>query len=164
MRAPWSDSVRVNSIDEQWDSWPSTPGVYIIRAAHSMPRIGGTDKTGILYIGKASKLRFRIYHFSMADHTASGFLREHQDIARLVLNSGIRSGTDVKKYLGRLTVRYATPLYAHQIARAERAVLFSYIRLFGEAPPLNLSLPGRWDSAPSSQDLRWAEVGIQRRT
>jgi hypothetical protein len=163
MRAPWSDSVTVCSVYEQWDSWPSTPGVYIIRTAHSIPRIGGTDKTGILYIGKASTLRFRIWHFWKANHTASGFLWNHQDIARVVLNSGIRSVTQVEEQLGRLTVRYATPLYAQQIARAERALLFSYIRLFGEAPPLNLSLPGRWDSAPSSQDLRWAEVGMQKR-
>lgn len=164
MRAPWSDSVKVRSVYEQWDSWPSTPGVYIIRSARSMPRIGGTDKTGILYFGKASQLRFRIWHFGKANHTASGFLWHHQDIARLVLNPGIRSVTEVEEYLGRLTVRYATPIHGQQLDRAERALLFSYIHLFGEAPPLNLSLPRRWDSAPSSQDLRWAEVGIQRRT
>lgn len=164
MRAPWSDPIKIRSVSDKWDSWPSTPGVYIIRAGRSMPRIGGVDKTGILYFGQASALRYRLWHFWKANHTASGFLWQHQDIARLVLNPTIRSLTEVEEFLGKLTVRYATPLDSRQLARAERALLFSYIHRFGEAPPLNLSLPRRWDSAPSSQDLRWAEVGIQRRT
>jgi hypothetical protein len=164
MRAKWSDSLKVSSVNEDWDSWPSTRGVYIIRTTRSIPRIGGTDKTGILYVGKASKLRSRIWDFWRANHTASGFLWTHHNIARLILSSRIRSVSDVEKYLGRLTVRYATPIEGEQLARAERALLFSYINLFAEAPPLNLSLVSRWESAPSSQDLRWAEVGIRRRT
>jgi hypothetical protein len=164
MYTPWLEPFKLCSGDEEWDSWPPTPGVYIIRGARSVPRIGGTDKTGILYIGKASRLRFRIWAFLKANHTASGFLWTHTDIARLVLNPGICSVTEVEEYLGRLTVRCATPLHGRQLARAEWALLFSYIRRFGEAPPLNLSVPSRWDSAPSSPELRWAEMGIQRRT
>jgi len=38
--------------------------------------------------------------------------------------------------------------------------MFAYIRRFGEAPPLNLNVPKRWDRLPSSQDLKWAEKGI----
>lgn len=164
MRASWSDSVKVCSVNEEWDSWPATPGVYIIRVPRPIPRIGGTDKTGILYFGKANKVRTRIWNFWKANHTASGFLWTHPSIARLVLDSRIRSVKDVEKYLGRLSVRYATPLYSQELARAERALLFSYINLFGEAPPLNLSLARRWVSAPPSQDLRWAEVGIEEGT
>jgi len=164
MRASWSDWVKVCLIYEEWESWPSKPGVYIIRASRCIPRIGGTDKTGMLYLGKASNLRSRIWSFWKAEHNASGFLWEHRGFARLVLDLRILTVTDVEKCLGRLTVRYATPLYGPELARAERALLFSYINSFGEAPPLNHSVGRRWDSEPPAQDLRWAEIGIETGT
>ncbi len=163
MKAKWSESFKVCSYDDDFEKKPRTPGVYIIRRARSVPRIGGTDKTGILYIGKGSSQRSRIYQFLKANHTASGFLWYHTSIARLVLNSGICGQEEVEDYLGKLTVRCAT-LHGRQIARAERALLFSYLKLFGEAPPLNLNIPSRWVSEPLPQDLRWAEVGIKRRS
>lgn len=164
MRARWSDSVQVRAFDDDWASMPSTPGVYVVRADRPLRRVGGTDRAGILYVGRASRLRSRIWSFWDANHTASGFLWMHPGIARLVLNGRIRTVSDVERELGKLTVRFATPVHRQQLGRAERALLFAYVRAFGEAPPLNLSLPRRWDGTPSAADLRWAEKGLQRST
>jgi len=142
---------------------PSSAGVYIIRASRPIRRIGGEDATGILYVGRATRLRFRIWRFLNSQHTASGFLWENPHIARLVIGSHIRSVRDVERQLRKLTVRYATPMRGSTLALAERALLFAYITTFGEAPPLNLSLVKRWDSMPKSSDLRWAEYGILNR-
>lgn len=84
-------------------------------------------------------------------------------VARLVLNPGIRTKSDVMGYLGKLTVRYATPLDRRQLDAAERALLFSCLARFGEPPPLNFNLSGKWDSEPLTPDLRWAEKGVLRR-
>ena len=163
MRTRWSDPVVVEAFDDEWDSMPRTPGVYVVRTERPIPRIGGLDRAGILYIGRASNVRNRLWSFWDANHTASGFLWTHPGIARLVLGGRVRTVTDVEKQLGRLTVRYATPVHGRQLGRAERALLFAYINSFGEAPPLNLSLPKRWDGTPVASDLRWAERGLQRR-
>ena len=162
MRARWSDSVQVKAFDDDWPSMPSTPGVYVVRTNRPLRRVGGTDRAGILYLGRASSLRSRIWSFWYASHTASGFLWTHPDIARLVLNSRIRTVSDVERELGKLTVRFATPVHGQQLGRAERALLFAYVTAFGEAPPLNLSLTRRWASTPSAADLRWGEKGLQR--
>ena len=160
MRVGWSDAVALTSFYDDWDDMPTTPGVYIICAHRPIPRIGGVDRRGILYIGRASRVRSRLWNFWYCNHTASGFLWTHPDIARLVLGGNIRSVADVERKLGRLTARYATPIRSAQLGRAERALLFAYVRAFGEAPPLNLSLTKRWDRAPTAYELRWAERGL----
>jgi hypothetical protein len=163
MKIEWSDPIRIDRFYEDWDSMPSSPGIYIIRTLRSVRRIGGVDTTGVLYVGRASRLRSRIWKFWKANHTASGFLWTHPHIASLVLKSRIHGPKDVEGQLGKLMVRYATPIQGRALVLAERAVLFSYVNRFGEAPPLNLCLPTRWDSPPTSIELRWAEHGILER-
>jgi hypothetical protein len=67
---------------------------------------------------------------------------------------------DVDKGIGKLKIRYATVTNLEELELAERSLMFAYIRRFGEAPPLNLNVPKRWDRLPSSQDLKWAKKGI----
>jgi hypothetical protein len=122
------------------------------------------DKTGIIYIGKAIRLRSRIYGFLTANHQASGFLYESPDLARLVLNHRINGPTDVINCLKKPTARFAANISKGKLNSAERALFFSYINLFGEPPPLNLNIPSRWVSKPSSGDLHWAEAGIRTRS
>lgn len=125
-----------------------------------IPRIGGIDNTSVVYIGKAKNLRNRLWGFWKANHSASGFLWTHPTMAHIVLDKPIRSVSDVEKYLGKLRVRYSTPIDEFLLDDAERALLFAYIQCFGEAPPLNLSLPRRWDELPPAYHLRWAEKGL----
>jgi hypothetical protein len=161
MFAAWSRSMKVKLADDNWDSWSKTPGVYIIRNRRHIPRVGGVDRTGILYIGKSLNLRQRICRFLKANHTASGFLWTHPSIACLVIDPFIRNYDDVEDSLGELTVRYSTPLQKERLDDAERALLFTYTNRFGEAPPLNFSLPLRWKNSPTDQELiNWAKIGI----
>jgi len=164
MLAAWSHPVKIEAVDDNWDSWPKTPGVYIIRNVGDVPRVGGIDHTGILYIGKSLNLRQRIWQFLDARHTASSFLWTYPTIARLVIDPSIRTADDVEDSLGKLTVRYSTPIQKKQVADAEHALLFTYTNRFGEAPPLNLVLPQRWKDSPTDKKLiNWAEIGILSR-
>ena len=52
------------------------------------------------------------------------------------------------------------PIPPHDLDVAERAVLYAYTLRFGEPPPLNAALPGRWMTAPTAEKLRWAEQGL----
>jgi hypothetical protein len=159
--ARWSKTRPVSLFDKKWDSMPATPGVYIIKTSRPIHRIGGVDRTGILYVGRTSRIRSRLWQFLNCNHPASGFLWVHVDFARLILDSRIRTVTDCENWIyKKLRVRYATPIYKSRIARAERALLFAYMSRFGESPPLNLSINERWDAKPSPADLRWAEAGI----
>jgi hypothetical protein len=160
--ARWSKTVCINLFDDKWESMSKKPGVYVIRASRPIPRIGGKDHAGVLYIGRASSLRNRVWNFMKANHTASGFLWTHLDFAKVMLDDKIRTVSDIEKRLRRLRVRYATPIRKSQVEQAERALLFAYMSRYGEAPPLNLSIPQRWVGKPSPSDLRWAEAGIER--
>jgi len=160
MNPSWSQPQVLESLDDSWDRAPKTPGVYIISGGRPISRIGGDDRHGILYIGKARNLRERLWSFWYANHNASGFLWTNPALARIVFHRVIRTVTDVETHLGRLKYRVSTPINLRDLDRAERAVLCAYIGRFGEAPPLNHNLPLRWTSTPSAQDLRWAEGGI----
>lgn len=165
MKSPWYDPFTIGTLDDEnvWKSAPASPGIYIIMADHPIRRIGGEDDIGTLYVGKAKNLRNRLWAFWTANHSASGFLWTHPQMARIVLAKPIRTVTDVEKYLGKLKAKYSTPIEKDLLGRAERAVLFAYIHCFGEAPPLNLSLPNRWAEAPNAQDLRWAERALLKK-
>ncbi len=141
---------------------PTTGGIYLIKASRPIQRIGGKDRAGILYIGRASELRRRVWNFLYGYHTASGFLWTHLEVARVVLDDErIRTVTDIENALYRLKVRYSTPILKSRLDRAERALMFAYFSRFGEAPPLNLSINQRWIAKPGQSDLRWAESGIE---
>jgi len=160
MRTPWYEQTIIETLNTQWDSFPTSAGVYMIISDRPIPRIGGVDDRSIIYIGKAKNLRDRLWDFWKANHSASGFLWRHPTMASIILNKPTRSFNDVMTYLGKLKVRYSTPIDVDLLERAERALLFAYIRSFGEAPPLNLILPKRWDEFPPAQDLLWAERAL----
>src|SRR5207249_717039 len=156
----WSRKVALDDFNEKWERMPVTPGIYIIRRSQPIQRIGGKDRAGIIYVGRASTLRSRVWRFWNCDHTASAFLWTHTEIARLVLSEGIRTPNDVWKKVCRLWVRYAAPINEKRLARAERALMFAYFHRFGEAPPLNLSINKRWVARPDPFDIQWAEAGL----
>jgi hypothetical protein len=151
MKSIWYKPIVLETLDVQWDTFSASPGVYIVMSDRPIQRIGGTDFRSIIYIGKAKNLRNRLWAFWKANHSASGFLWTHPTMANIVLNKPVRTVSDVEKYLGKLEIL---------LDSAERALLFAYIQCFGEAPPLNLSLPKRWNQLPPAEDLRWAEEGL----
>jgi len=159
----WRPVFRVCEPERIWDEAPTTSGVYVILGRRSLSRAGGKDAAGILYVGRASNLRSRLRKFLRANHTASRFLGGFPQLAQIILGGRIRTRSDVEQHLGDLRVRLATPIPTHQLATAERAVLYAYLSRFGEAPPLNLSLPQRHLERPNPRDLRWGEEGIEAR-
>ncbi len=164
MGAPWLEPIVLERLDAEWDSVPSSSGVYVIHRRRPVSRLGGVDRRGILYIGKAGNLRERLWQFWYADHGAGWYLWRQPSMARVVLSTGSRTPTitDVENHLGKLSATVAAPIARPFLERAERAALCAYIARFGEAPPLNFSLPQRWGDAPRPEDLRWAERGVLR--
>jgi hypothetical protein len=160
MRSPWHEPIVLETLEGYWDSSPSTAGVYIVMSDRPIPRIGGVDNVSILYIGKAKNLRDRLWNFWKETHTASEFLWTHPSVAQIILDKPIHAILDIYKYVGKLRARYSTPISEDLLDTAERALLFTYIQHFGEPPPLNLSLPKRWEQLPPSQDRAWAEKGL----
>jgi hypothetical protein len=154
----WYPSYLLNSKD--YSDIPNKPGIYTISNRKIIGRVGGDDKKGIVYIGKSKNLRRRVKNFWDGYHSAGGYLYEHPIIAGKIMKMKIINEKDVDKGIGKLKIRYATVTNLEELELAERALMFAYIRRFGEAPPLNLNVPKRWDRLPSSQDLKWAEKGI----
>jgi hypothetical protein len=150
----------VSEVDARWEELPATPGVYIVRRSTPVARIGGVDRTGVLYVGRGLNLRVRLWQFYTVNHTASGFLWEQPALAGPVLGKAARGVAAIERAIDRLTVRYSAGIAKSKLARAERALMFAYLIRYGEAPPLNLALSGRWDYVPNSSDLRWAETGL----
>jgi len=154
----WYPSYLLNSKD--YSDIPNKPGIYIISNRKIIGRVGGDDRKGIVYIGKSTNLRRRVKNFWDGYHSAGGYLYEHPIIAEKIMKMKIINEKDVDKGIGKLKIRYATITDSEKLEMAERAVMFAYIRRFGEAPPLNLNMPKRWDKMPSLTHLKWAEVGI----
>lgn len=160
MKSPWSKPIMLEALDDSWDSFPESAGVYLIMRDRPIPRVGGVDNMSILYIGKSRNLRERFLVFLKQEHTASAFLWQHKTVAQIVLNEPKLTVIDLGKYLRKLKVRYSTLTDGRLLDRAERALIFTYIEYFGEPPPLNMSLPKRWEQPPQSQDQEWAGKGL----
>jgi len=161
MNVNWRSPFIINFLETHWDDMPSKSGIYIIWCGRSIPRAGAVDKKGILYVGKSSNLRNRLWDFWYANHPASGMLWAYPKIATTILKKTCRNKKDVEYYLGKLTVRVAYPMPKAMLEVGERAVLYAYFLRFGELPPLNSSLPKRWREIPSASNLRWASRGLK---
>jgi hypothetical protein len=162
MRPRWSNTFAIATLEEDWERKPTTPGIYIIMREKLVRRIGGADPSGILYIGKAFNLRERLSKFWNADHIASDLMRMQLPLACSVLGCNVETEDELYPALSRLRARVATPLRKSDLDGAERAVLMAYMLRFGELPPLNFSMRGRWDGKPGRLDLRWATRGIDK--
>lgn len=161
MRPKWKGVFRVDIIDEakHYDD-KDVPGIYVIRRKKPVQRVGGVDRRGILYIGQANDLAWRLDLFHYAGHKVSWFLFRKRHIAKMILGQKIKDDQHLYFLLGTLTVKAAYPLRKKSLDKAERAVLFAYLEKFGELPPLNSNLPGSQKTNPDKQDLIWARKGI----
>lgn len=158
----WCEPFRVDSLYDEWETTPSTPGVYVVSCKRRLPRVGGVDPAGILYIGKSRRLRNRLWDFWEAQHEASGILWDIPQVARAIFSTSVGTSLEVDPLIGSVMVRMATPILHEMLDQAERAVLYAYTLRFGEPPPLNSCLPGRWTKSPNKNLLRWAEKGLAK--
>jgi len=159
-KANWRNPFLVETLDEGWNDAPSSPGIYVISWGKPINRLAKTDHKGIVYIGKSKILRNRLWRFWYAQHPASGFLWENPDVASKLTGKKCRNHKDVENILGRFTVKVATPIDKNLLESAERAVMYAYVKTYGELPPLNFSLPKRWSNLPKDKDINWGKVGL----
>ena len=158
----WRKWISLNSIDDeqQWYNFNSAPGIYIIKREKPIQRIGGMDKNGIVYIGKASDLAVRLNDFWNAVHPASATLWEIIPMAKIYLGNQITNSKNIISLLSQLLIKVALPIKGYQLDEAERSVFFAYLWRFGELPPLNFSIPGgRWENQ-SVEGIAWGEKAI----
>ena len=155
MRYPWLPSFRIQDLDDDWDDAPATGGIYVISCGKSIRRLGGVDAAGIIYVGQSLCLRDRLWTYWFAQHEASGMLWDLPEVAGAIFGRRLRSSQSVDPLLGRSIVWVSAPIPRTRVDAAERAVLYSYTLRYGEPPPLNSTLPGRWTSRPSPSSLKW---------
>ncbi len=159
--AEWSKPFTFwNEWENLTTTWPG-PGVYVVYRRRPIRGLGGVDRTGVLYVGQSSHLAGRLKEFVNCHHPASDFLWCHLPMARLLLGRKVRSSRQVERMLERLTVRVAAPIRVRDLGIAEQSVLFAYLYRYGEMPPLNLSLPGRWKERLSRGQLNRGGKGLQ---
>ena len=157
----WS---RRYSLWSEWETlskyWPN-PGIYVVCRRRPLRRLGGVDPAGVLYVGKSSHVARRLQQFVNRQHPASDYLCHHLPMARQVLGHDTRTVTQAERSLEYLLVRVATVIPHKHLDTAEQAVLFAYLYQFGEVPPLNRCLPGRWGGKVPSALRAWGGLGIQ---
>lgn len=156
----WKEPFRLASLDDEWDDRPSTAGVYVIQCGRPLDRVGGTDKNGIVYIGKSSNLRDRLWMYWYAEHDASACLWSDLKQAARLLGKKSLSKKQLEEALGSFTARTATPLESRYLQIAERATLYVYAQAFGELPPTNFAMPDRWGIKPNDRWMNWARLGL----
>lgn len=154
--AKWGKPFRLDSLDPGWEAAPKKAGVYVVYNGKMIPRIGGTDKKGILYIGKSGVLRDRLWNFWYANHPASGFLWTYPIMAKLILKKPCTTSKQIENLLGDFNIVVSTPIPKPMLRQAERAAMHAYYLRYGELPPLNFSFPMKWDEPPKKDLLRWA--------
>ena len=163
VRTQWLKPFRIGTLESNEKTVPIKPGIYVIMSLKAINRVGGIDRAGVLYVGKAFWLRSRLKKFLYADHIASYLLWRNLKIAQRVLGKKLLSRKSVEHNLGKVYTKVVT-VERKELDTAERAVLVAYMYRYGELPPLNFSLRNRLSHKPSKQILRWAEQGIFQST
>jgi len=130
----WSKWWSVSSVIR--GELPTGPGVYQLRAIAAgrprrLRRISGTDRQGVLYVGKTADLKVRVWCLV---RTVLGHLAAANP-------AGLRYLRLLKTRIDRrgLEVRWMAKATETAAATTERSVLLRYGKRFGELPPLNRS-------------------------
>lgn len=140
----WTGPVSKN------DALPARPGIYRIllvstndRRSIPIARLLGTDPEGVLCIGKAGSLSRRLYHFRRAAER-----RDPQNYASHSEGNLLRmlcERTDFEARYGPWDWMVSFfECEADGLAEAEQQAIREYFRVFGEVPPINSAIPGRY--------------------
>jgi hypothetical protein len=160
MYGPWHPSLLIADIEAPDRALRLTSGIYVIFRGEPLNRAGGADPAGILYIGKTTHLLSRLRQFLRGGHTANSGLWANRSLFMSCIGGAWRPESHFVSALGRLRARVASPIRSSRLERAERVVLLSYVEKFGEVPPLNFALPGKYGRPPSAAAQRWANRGL----
>ena len=160
MASGWSRLKKFSRFDEERDLVPEKSGVYIVKRRAPIGRLGGRDEAGIIYIGKSVDLHRRLLWFMSGNHIASWFLWKKVGVARKIFGKKYKNNDDWDKMVGHLEFRYCL-LRKNQLNNRERAVIYAYVKKYGEVPPLNFSFPKRMKEAPKDNELKWARGALR---
>jgi len=118
-------------------SWSTNPGCYVLLQNKAVSRIGGKDKTGVLYIGKGDKILKRIMSLQAsvvcnADHNQEKcVIKGHNALSQRFYR--MRKHADINT----MSIR-VFKLPEHIEAKyLESYLIESYVSKFAELPPLN---------------------------
>jgi hypothetical protein len=155
--AEWGKPFRLDTLYERWEEAPKKAGVYVVYSGKKIYRAGGSDKKGILYIGKSLILRNRLYNFWYVRHPASGLLWTYPKMMQLILNTPCKSKKQIENLIGSFNVVVATPIPKSFLDHAERYAMHAYFLRYGELPPLNFNFPMKWIESPNKKMIHWGE-------
>ncbi len=132
--------------------WPSGHGIYRVHIAHPsggpipIPRIGGVDSDGILYIGR-SGVTTNKSDCSLRSRLRNDFLRPYgSHSGDWTYRKACAILNDHPLFRDHCIWASVIVLKDNVIDRAERAAIRAYFERFGELPPCNSAFPGKWDS------------------
>jgi hypothetical protein len=158
----WHKEYRLDTLDDDWDYWPSESGVYVILGQRGLRRAVGKGMSRVLYIGQAKNIRNRLWYAWYGEHSGTGLLWDFPKVARALTGHSTAGPFDRGGAIGRLTAKVAFPIRTADLSRFERALLFAYFYRHGELPPLNATMPKRWDrQRPTTDLIQWATRGIR---
>lgn len=136
----------------RWTNWHSIdeasphrgPATYKIRLvsdgrARAIPRFFGPDAAGILAIGKATNMQSR--RRRMGRGAARG--RGHSEMNLLAI-LGQHAAPSAMLSGAQYEVAYCVCETVEDAEYAEQLLLKKYLLTFGELPPLNSAIPGRY--------------------
>jgi len=144
----WSKWRNDDELDSNYEYWKNQHGIYQIRVVDAegraihIPRIGGTDEEGIIYIGRSGKsttrtnrsLGARVWEFLRQKNYHSGSEMYHQARPKLLRR---------KNFTGHQLQFRVMSCEDSQIERKEKKALRKYFNTYCELPPCNSAFPGK---------------------
>jgi len=128
---------------EKTSGW-NGPAIYRVRMLAggrpvSIPRFLAKDRSGIVSIGMTGRMEERRRQF------LSGFRRGRGHSEANLLHLLLKH-TSLQRSFGRFELQYRFKSVSSRVAAttAEAKELIRYVKRYGEVPPLNSALPGRY--------------------
>ncbi|MEM0049005.1 MAG: hypothetical protein QW424_01525 [Candidatus Bathyarchaeia archaeon] len=126
-----------NLADERFNNIHDVPGIYFVRWSRngkpvSIPRLGGIDHKGILYIGSAARLRRRIRELWEG---IKGRVEAHT-IGKTIIFCKISDIINLNEY----EISWEELKTREDALGQEWAAIKSYVDKYKEPPPLNLAI------------------------
>jgi len=144
----WKNYAEISTIEHSKALGKHQSGVYRVRLAKNsgnspitIARFRGKDKEGLISIGESVDLRRRIKEFYRSYAYPDN--EKHSSCFRLALYVHFTNQRKQSVNVGEVQYSYA-PLAENEIQETEAMLLAKYFRDFGELPPLNSNVPGKF--------------------
>lgn len=124
---------------------PDLSGIYKIRIKNNpIDRLLGQDKQGILAIGKSNDLKKRLKQFYKG--FTEGKSHSEGKTLHLIMKNNPKWGEEI---IDKLEFTYTVTKTEEEAIKLEEKEIKTYFKKFGEVPPLNSAIPGKYQSSIS---------------